>query len=231
MIKLNIGYKEWSVYYESNTLFEGLANSYAAIGDIPYRIVGIDVDVVRKTVNSTNAKDFASALEEIKINERGEYGALYDSLIFEMLVEKFVDNVVPKTDSRCQPAKFKDKVFFVSDEEEWIAIKKMSIYPETEPREVAAFLFGIKSSILSKYLSLKYQDKTNIESEMEKTLRGKRRSLSALKELYKEYGKDVPRFIVGADILGYSLTPKSETLAKVFPEIKLPGIKGRKPKG
>ncbi len=238
MIRLNMDYNDVGVYYESTRLLDGLGGVYTAIGHLPYKVLGIDVEKIRSMAMDAEGADMIAALQGIKMPRDAcgaDYRPLCESIVFEALVERYYDSaggIIPKNNNTVgtTPARFKNKLFFVCDEKEWVAVKKMSVQPDTTPREVAAFMLGVRASVLAKYMELKYPEAA-VTTELEKKIGKKRKSMGALAELFAEYGKNAAKFIVVANVLGYSATPTHETLKKVFSELKLPGIRGRLARG
>ncbi|MGC9057971.1 MAG: hypothetical protein ACP5H8_02710 [Candidatus Micrarchaeia archaeon] len=225
-MKLNIGYGRYNVLVEQNLVDEnGLARAFCAIGDIPYEIVGIDTCLIRKNVVKGDIEaTFSNISKIVKSNSAyKEYGPLIESIAIDEFLE-----IMPKH-TKVEGNAEKDKVYFVSNGPEWIIIKKMSISKETKAREVAAFLLGIKYSLLTKYLDNKSCSPDALDSVMG-SIKGKRRSISALATAYNSSKGDKIAFLKGILGLGYSITPTADAIKSVFPEVKLPGIKGRMPK-
>ncbi|MCX8206060.1 MAG: hypothetical protein N3H30_02410, partial [Candidatus Micrarchaeota archaeon] len=217
------------------------------VDDAPYRILGIDVAGLRRQVSSISASDLGEALGAVKMQDLQRFGKMPDmpavgdgepimcdytplceSVMLEELIGRFHGPLVPV---RGQPGTraVGGKIFFVSDDKEWVAVKKMSVLPETTAREVAAFLLGIKASVWGKYSLLRFGGDCTARGAP--IAKGKRKGLPALKLAYSESGGDLCTFLGAAALIGYSPTPTADTLKKVFPEIKLPGMRGRKPKG
>ncbi|MEM0438019.1 MAG: hypothetical protein QXU54_01835 [Candidatus Micrarchaeia archaeon] len=248
MMRLNIGYGKEMRACESQSLKEGLEMAYNTIGDLPYRILGIDVDGLCKYLSSINAKDLGEALGAVKMQELQKFGKLPDippkneddepitcdytplceSIMFEELIKRFHGPVVPPRAAQ-GGRPIAGKIFFVSDDKGWIAVKKMSVLPETTAREAAAFLLGIKASVWGKYYALQFG--SGHAAQGERIAKGKRKGLPALRQAYAESGGDMGAFLAAAELIGYSPVPSPDVLKKAFPEIKLPGIRGRKPKG
>ncbi len=237
MMRLNFDFgKNGGFYYESADMQEGLVGTYNAIGDLPFGLLGVDAKKIRGEVASLSAKDMGGAVAQIKVGKLvksangGEYTHLCEALIVDELVKKYLGEVVPKKNAATAAAKMKGKLVFMSDLKDWVIVKKTSLTPESTPREAAAFLLGVKTAVLSKYLSLKFPTRAADTDAMLKALKGKRKGLATLKDVYDVSGKDVCAFLAGAALLGYSLTPGQNVIKKAFPELKLPGMRGRKRK-
>lgn len=237
MMRLNIDFDGISAYTETEGEFKQcLAYMYSAIGHIPHKLLGINIDEVRNIANNVNAKDIISAYTVIKSSDikkcstNSEYGPLCESLLAEELIKRYYPGFLRKAEVTLARSKFKDKLLFTNDSKDWIIIKKMSVSKNTSEREAAAFLFGVKASIFNKYLSVSFGD--NVILRAEKITKGKRKSIKSLKAIYEQSqnGKNMEEFICSMCILGYVPTPSHGMLKKVFPELKLPGIRGRKPK-
>ncbi|MEM4332022.1 MAG: hypothetical protein QW500_01965 [Candidatus Micrarchaeia archaeon] len=237
MMKLNFDYGKEGFYYESASLEDGLVDAYNAIGDIPYSLLGISAEKIRLEISKIQAADFESVLSQVRMAEiikgagGAEFAHLCESVVFDELVRKYVGEVIPVRKVGLKSPQFKGKMVFMNDTKDWIIVKKATVSKDTTPREAAAFLFGVKAAILSKYLSLKYPERGAQAATMAKALKGKRKSLGALKDVYNASGKNVCAFMEGAALLGYTLTPTQDAIKGAFPELKLPGIRGRKPKG
>lgn len=238
MIMLNFDFGKRGMHFESASTDEGTVGIYNAIGDLPFELLGIDAKKIRESVRAIRADGLDDAIAQLKIGEivktanGGEFVRLCEPLIFDELVRKYVGEVVPYRAVATSTPKFKGKLMFISDSKDWVIIKKMSVAPETTPREVAAFLLGVKAAVLSKYLSLKFPNRGVDAAAMEKTLKGKRKSLGALVDVWKASGngRNICAFLEGAAQIGYQITPSQDLIKETFPELKLPGIRGRKAK-
>jgi len=239
MIRLNLDFGSRGMYFESEKIENGIKGVYSIIDDVPFELLGIHSKKIREEVQAINGKDFGEAIAQVKVGQivkdanGGEFAHLCESIIFDELVRKYIGEVIPKVEISPSAPKIKGKMIFVSDSKEWVIVKKVSVTNETTAREAAAFLLGVKTAVLSKYLSLRYPDRNKAMEEMAKKLKGKRKSLTALREVYEfsDNGRDVCMFIEGAALLGYSLTPNQDAIKEAFPELKLPGLRGRMPKG
>ncbi len=235
MMRLNIDYGDIRIYAETEgDLVRCLREMYNAIGDIPYKIIGANTDAISKIISDNAANSFISAYSAVKASDLKkhcpkEYWALCENMLIEGLIRKYYPNLLNSDLPKLSKPKFNNKLIFANDSKDWIIIKKMSVGPKTNPREAAAFLFSVKASIFSKLLESVYENASN---KAEKLTKGKRRSAKSLLEIYEltGNGEDEGAFMHCLCMIGYEPTPGHKTLKKVFPELKLPGIKGRKPK-
>lgn len=231
MISLNIDYKKWNLYYENSSLEEGVEGAYCVINDIPYEILGIDIKKIRSKVklDVKEYKNFKDAIKNIKMKDytTGDYSKLIENIIFETLFSIYFKPFISSKVKTSKP-KYSKKVTLMSNKD-WIVIKKLSGEDNIEPREVASFLLNQRHSLLNKIYEKNPKYDFLIE-ELNKKLKGKRKSIDSVLLAYEESGNDSFKFALASSIVGYCLTPDVKLLKKIFPEYKPPAVKGRKPK-
>ncbi|MCX8200170.1 MAG: hypothetical protein N3G76_01745 [Candidatus Micrarchaeota archaeon] len=237
MMKLNFDYGKNGFYFESASLEDGLVGVYNAIGDLPYALLGIDAMKIRTELQKSAANDFSGMLQQVKVGEivknagGSEFMHLCEPIIFDEIVKRFFGDAVPKKSISLSAPQLKGKMVFINDSKDWVIVKKATVGSDTTAREAAAFLFGVKAAVYSKYLSIKCPQRSADSAMMAKALKGKRKSLGALNDAYNASGGRLCAFLEGAALLGYAPTPSQDTIKEAFPELKLPGMRGRKPKG
>lgn len=139
-----------------------------------------------------------------------------------------------------------DEVVFTAKYKDWMVVKKLLIEESTTPQEVAAALASMESTMCRKSYEFTGINREKIEALAAKLAGGKRKSfvslseaLSALKptELKAELLQACPsdkhlpiaeNYFVKCliDALGFKTNLDMETIAQVFPEIKVPKPRG-----
>ncbi len=218
MIRLNVDYGDLKMYYEQKDWEKGVFELVPVVNHVPHRLLGIDVDGVFNLLESGEYK-----LKDLyKFAPEKEYKPIIHSLLSEHLFNSRFDvfKLNPQFEN---DSKFKGKLIFISDEG-WVSIKKKSVDKNTSNREVAAFLLGVKASAVSRIAYSNLSESTM--KDLEKRAKGSK-GLSRVLSLLEEINNPWEFAYMGA-LLGYPITPTAAVLKKVFPELKLPGIKGRR---
>ncbi len=219
MIRLSVDYKDVKLYYENSDWQKGAYEMFSVVDHISHILLGIDVDAIFELISKGTFKP--KSLYETSPSAK-EYKPLVNSLISEYyFTERF--DVFKSSPTVLNTPKFKDKLVFISDDG-WVSVKKKSVDNSTTNREVAAFMLGVRASAVSK-LAYSNLEESRMK-EIEKASKGKR-SLSVVLEFLD--GFDDPwEFAYAGALVGYPITPTNAILKKVFPELKLPGIRGRR---
>jgi len=143
-----------------------------------------------------------------------------------------------------------DEIAFSAKYKNWIVIKKMSIDENTKEPEVAHILSGIRETIDRKAFELNGINMVKIDEYVATITKGRRKGYSSLVEIFGNLKQNEVRELLLASsseqtlplaeayfirrlitALGYGLDVTTETLAKMYPELKLPKPKGRFAKG
>lgn len=143
-----------------------------------------------------------------------------------------------------------DEIAFSAKYKNWIVIKKMSIDENTKEPEVAHILSSIRETIDRKAFELNGINTAKIDEYVATTTKGRRKGYSSLAEIFRNLKQNEVRELLLASsseqtaplaeayfirrlitALGYELDVTAETLARIYPELKLPKPKGRFAKG
>ena len=132
----------------------------------------------------------------------------------------------------------------------WESVKKRAISDDTEPQEIVATLTSISDAAARKAFDFSGIDKAVIEEYAAQLTKGKRKAYSNVAEIFGQLKpgeikaklltackeeKLLPvaevyfmRSVLGA--LGFSTAMTPSTIAEVWPDMKIPKPRGRKPK-
>jgi len=143
-----------------------------------------------------------------------------------------------------------DEVCFSAKYGDWISIKKMSVEEGVPNYEVVAMLASIRETIDRKAFQLAGVRTDLIDAKVAELAKGKRKAYGSLceviggmnsAELKQLFVSAVPeeklaplaeayffKALMGA--LGFNFEVTVETMKKIYPDLKMPMPKGRKPK-
>ena len=144
-----------------------------------------------------------------------------------------------------------DSIEFLAKYKNWVAVKKISISPDTKPEEIVLQMSSIRQSVDKKSFELLGIDTAKLDAYAAQITSGKRKSYGSLAEVVQKLGageaKETVKGATGgneglADIaatylfrktvqsLAFDLDVNPEMLQKAFPGLKVPKPPGRKPK-
>ena len=147
-----------------------------------------------------------------------------------------------------EPDQFID---FMIKYKDWVAIKRMGIRDNTTPQEVVFHLAGVRGSIDKKAYGILGIKTSVIDSFAENLAKGQRKSYDTLSALISSLGKPEAKKIVeeacagNNDLkplvetylldkvitsLGYDTFLNQAAMSKIWKELKLPKLRGRKAK-
>ncbi|MGC8586520.1 MAG: DUF2666 family protein [Candidatus Micrarchaeia archaeon] len=146
-----------------------------------------------------------------------------------------------------EPSEYID---FMAKYKDWIAIKRLGIREDTKPEEIVHHMAGIKGTIEGKIYSIIGINTDIIDSFVESITKGKRKSYEALAEVIgmlggaqaksaiteacngKPFEPLAEAYLLGKVIrsFGYETSISQEAMAKIFPDLKIPKVGGRKKK-
>ncbi|MEM4066442.1 MAG: DUF2666 family protein [Candidatus Micrarchaeaceae archaeon] len=142
----------------------------------------------------------------------------------------------------------KDSIDFIAKYKDWVAIKKMSIFEDTKPEEVAFHLAGIRQRIDVKAFEILGIDIASLDAYAAKLTNGMRKSYANLAEAMQQLGSSEAKAAVSAATkgkpeleqvaaiyllrkvvqdLGFDFDVSQEMLAKAYPDLKIPKPLGR----
>ncbi|MEM3781550.1 MAG: DUF2666 family protein [Candidatus Micrarchaeaceae archaeon] len=133
----------------------------------------------------------------------------------------------------------------------WLAVKKITVYEDTKPEEVAAQLAAIRQSIDKKAFEILGVNTAALDSYASSVTQGMRKSYSSLSKAIESLGKQEAKEQVAKAVAGkpeleevastylfrkvvqnlsFDFDVTQEMLEKAYPYLKLPKPPGRKPK-
>ena len=143
-----------------------------------------------------------------------------------------------------------EEISFFANCRGWMAVKKKTITPETEKKEILAILASINDTTSRKAYELTGVKTADIDVYIAKLVKGKRKGLGNLAEIFgglkrSELKENLaaacvdPLMLPFAETyfintllrtLGYSPYIGAEAIREVYPDMKMPKPRGRKPK-
>jgi hypothetical protein len=143
-----------------------------------------------------------------------------------------------------------DEISFFANCRGWMAVKKKTITPETEKKEILAILASINDTTSRKAYELSGVKTADIDAYIATLVKGRRKGLGNLAEIFGGLKQselkvklaaacDDPLMLPFAETyfintllrtLGYSPFIGAEAITEVYPDMKMPKPRGRKPK-
>ena len=143
-----------------------------------------------------------------------------------------------------------EEISFFANCRGWMAVKKKTITPETELKEILAILASINDTTSRKAYELSGVKTAEIDAYVAQLVKGKRKGLSNLSEIFgglKQSELKVKLTAACSDplmypfaetyfintvlrTLGYSPFIGGVAITKVYPDMKMPKPRGRQPK-
>ncbi|MDE1873909.1 MAG: DUF2666 family protein [Candidatus Micrarchaeota archaeon] len=144
-----------------------------------------------------------------------------------------------------------DSIEFLAKYKNWLAVKKITIGPDTKPEEIVLQMSSIRQSVDKKSFELLGIDTVKLDAYAATITNGKRKSFGSLAEVIQKLGaaeaKEAAKGAAGgkdelAEIastylfrktvqnLAFDFDVNPEMLQKAFPGLKVPKPPGRKPK-
>ncbi|VVC71646.1 Uncharacterised protein [uncultured archaeon] len=200
---------------------------------------------------------FASAVKDENLAPLAEayfYNSLLDELQFDFSVS---EDAVKRAFPGVEEAKTGvagitdgDAIVFAAKYGEWISIKKMSIDEKTQYYEVMAMLASVRETIDRKFFQLAGVAVDGIDARVAVLAKGRRKALGTLVEIFASMDAQETKAFLASSVpnpkaepfaeayffktlygtLGFNFEVNVETLKKIFPDLKMPMPKGRKPK-
>ncbi len=144
-----------------------------------------------------------------------------------------------------------DSIEFLAKYKNWLAVKKISIGPDTKPEEIVLQMSSIRQSVDKKSFELLGIDTAKLDAYAAAITNGKRKSFGSLAEVVQKLGtSEAKEAVSGAtggngglveiastylfrktvQNLAFDFDVNPEMLQKAFPGLKVPKPPGRKPK-
>ncbi len=144
-----------------------------------------------------------------------------------------------------------ESVEFSAKYKTWVVIRKTSIYPDTTPEEVVFAIAGIRQSIDKKTFELLGIDTISLDSYATSLANGAKKTYLGLSEILTKLGnsdskKAIETAVSGkpehegiaktylfrkiVQLLNLEFDVSQEALSKIYPNLKIPKQRGRKPK-
>ncbi|VVB77454.1 Uncharacterised protein [uncultured archaeon] len=144
-----------------------------------------------------------------------------------------------------------DSIEFLAKYKDWVAVKRISITPETPPEEIVLQISGIRQSVDRKSFEILGVNTKAIDEYATTLTKGVRKSFPALAETVQKLGtKEVKEVLKGATNgkeelaeiaqtylfrrvvqgLQFDFDVNHELLQKAYPKLKIPKPLGRRPK-
>jgi hypothetical protein len=144
-----------------------------------------------------------------------------------------------------------EEVSFIAKYKDWVCVKRRSINEHTKPEEIIAVLASVSDTAMRKGFDLSGVNTAAIEAYAVQLTKGKRKGFGSLAEIFSQMkptevkaqllkscsdGKLLPiaeAFLMQSILatIGYSSSISPGILSSIYPELKIPKPKGRKPKG
>ncbi len=144
-----------------------------------------------------------------------------------------------------------ESIEFSAKYKNWVVIRKTSIYPDTNPEEIVFAIAGIRQSIDKKAFELLGIDTASLDKYAESLISSVKKSYSGLSEAIGKIGTAESKKVIEAacsgkaehesiaktylfrkivQLLNFDFDVNQEMLSKIYPSLKIPKQRGRKPK-
>ncbi len=144
-----------------------------------------------------------------------------------------------------------DSIEFSAKYKNWVAIRKMTIHPDTKAEEIAFSLSGIRQSIDKKTFEFLDIDTASLDAYSEKLAGSVKKSIGGFSEALLKFSSPEAKAAIEkacekkpehmafarvylirkiAQLLNLDFDVSQEALSKIYPKLKVPKPKGRMPK-
>ncbi|MEM0200847.1 MAG: DUF2666 family protein [Candidatus Micrarchaeaceae archaeon] len=141
-----------------------------------------------------------------------------------------------------------DNIEFMAKYKNWIAIRKMTITPDTNPEEIAFFISGVRQSIDRKVFEFLDLDIPSLDSYAEKLSGTVKKNPNGFSEVLLKFSTPETKAIISkaseknpkhenfariylmrkvAQLLKLDFDVSQEALSKIYPKLKPPKPRGR----